>query len=172
METILDNNIKIIGEQKIYMKENCKMRGHVRYELRDEHGHIKDVQTSCNDITEEHDAVIATQALMGASGVSVIGFLDLGTGTGQATSDTTLATPHTGDGRIGVSKATASGGDDNDLVVSAYVPAGVYTASITEAGLFRGATTDNMMCYDDSISVVKGASDTLAVTWTITYGAS
>jgi len=156
-------------------KDSLDMRGHVKYDLFDEFGNIKQSFETANTVTELHDAVIAQQARLGESGVTVIGWIDFGTGTGQGSSDTTLDTVIT-EARIGVSKATAAGGDDNDLVVYATVAAGEYTATINEAGLFRGKRTANMMCYDDNsasgLNINKGATDTLAITWTITYGSS
>ncbi|HUV85219.1 MAG TPA: hypothetical protein VMV86_05870, partial [Methanosarcinales archaeon] len=52
--------------------------------------------------------------------------------------------------------------------------AGVCTATLTEVGLFiaSGQATADLQLYNDSLNVVKGATQILEVTWTVTYGTS
>jgi len=156
-------------------KDKVGVRGRVSYTLYDEDGNIKKQSDSYNTATELQDAVLATMMHMGESSTTGVGFIDCGTGTGGGASSTSLVTPIT-DSRIGISKATTAGGDDNDLVVTTTIPAGKFTATIEEFGLFRDFETATMMYYDDNSAsghaIPKGASDTLAITWTITYGAS
>ena len=63
---------------------------------------------------------------------------------------------------------------DNDVIFTGDWGAGDGTGSITEAGIFKGNsfTAGSMMAYNDTINVQKGASDTLKIDWTVTYGAS
>jgi len=153
------------------MKDDFGIHGNIKYELFDEHGNLKYIYVTNNDITVLHDAVVAAKIRDPASStVTTYGFIDLGTSTGGTTASTDLVAAH-GDARIGISKATSAGAADNDVVVTAFIPAGSFTGTLTEAGLFRtSAANPDMMCYDDSISIVKAAGDTLGVTWTITYG--
>lgn len=51
--------------------------------------------------------------------------------------------------------------------VAVYAP-GVATGTITEAGLFNDPTAGTMMSRTASLSAIKGASDSLTITWTIT----
>ena len=43
-----------------------------------------------------------------------------------------------------------------------------------DLGIFRtsGTTRNTLMTYNDGLAVVKGASDTLKIDWTVTFGAS
>jgi hypothetical protein len=45
--------------------------------------------------------------------------------------------------------------------------AGDGTGTITEAGIFDAASTGNMWCSSSFTGIVKGASDTLSITWTL-----
>ncbi len=56
----------------------------------------------------------------------------------------------------------------NAVAYTATFGAGVGTGTLLEAGLFNDATTGTMLSRTASINVVKGASDTLTIVWTIT----
>lgn len=152
--------------------EKMGIRGKVEYELRDEFGNLKDHGLLQNTITALHDALVADRLAGGTDALFTHGHA--GTGTGQTSASTNLATP-CAENRTAVTSSTqGAGGDDNDVVVVFTLVAGVCTATITEIGLFSNITytTADMKCYNDSISVTKAAGDSLTVTWTITYGAS
>ena len=51
--------------------------------------------------------------------------------------------------------------------VATYAP-GVGTGTIVEAGLFNDPTVGTMLSRTASLSAIKGASDSLTITWTIT----
>jgi len=154
------------------MKEKFGIKGKVHYVLRDKDGNIKAENIDTNTITAGMDAHVADQ--MSDSGDAAIGYIALGTGTGQTSVSTDLAT-YSADTLIALSGTMqSSAGDDNDVVYSGYWGAGVGTATITEAGIFLGSATSrsDLMTYDDSLNVTKGANDTLKIDWTVTYGAS
>ncbi len=156
------------------MKENFGIKGKLHVVLRNGSGEIKTEQFIDNTITNLMDAHVADQ--MSDSGDSQIGFIALGTGTGQIASSTDLAT-YKAATLIAISGTGAeqgTGGDDNDVVYYGFWGGGVGTDTITEAGIFLGSKTarDDMMTYDDSINVVKAAADTLKIDWTLTWGAS
>ena len=127
-----------------------------------------------NTITELHDAMIA--ALVCNQSTTTMLYGHAGTGTGQTSASTNLAT-HCDEARTAITSGTqGAGGDDNDVVVVFTLGAGTCTATLTECGLFptSNQATGDMLAYDDSVlnSVPKEASDTITVTWTFTYGAS
>ena len=154
------------------MEENLGIKGQIHYVLKDKDGDVKEENTSYNTITEVMDAHVADQ--MSDSGDAAIGFIALGIGSGQTTSDTDLNSFSAGTflALSGTLQGTAAA--DNDVVYSGYWGAGVGTATITEAGIFQasGTTRTTMCTYNDSINFAKGASDTLKIDWTVTFGDS
>ena len=155
------------------MEEKFGIKGKIEYELRDVDGNLKDSGVVDNTITALMDAHVADQ--MSDSTDAQIGYIALGTGTGETSASTDLATYSAGT-FLGLSGTATQGtaGADNDVVYSGYWGAGVGTASITEAGLFLGSASarSDMMTYNDALTVTKGASDTLKIDWTVTFGAS
>ena len=155
------------------MKDKFGIKGKVEYELRDVDGNLKDSGTIPNTITALMDAHVADQ--MSDSTDSQIGYIALGTGTGETSASTDLATYSAGT-FLGLSGTATQGtaGADNDVVYSGYWAAGVGTASLTEEGIFlgRASARSDMMTYNDGLTVTKGASDTLKIDWTVTFGAS
>lgn len=155
------------------MEENLKIKGKVAYELRDKYGNLKDSGVSYNTITNLMDAHVADQ--MSDQGDSAIGFIAIGSGTGQGAADTDLANYVNLIALSGAGALQGSGGDDNDVTYSGFWAAGEATNdSISEAGLFQasGTTRNTLMTYNDGLSVNKGADDTLKIDWTVTFGAS
>jgi len=119
-----------------------------------------------------HGVLIADHMAGGAD--TLISYGHAGTGTGQDAQDTNLAT-HCDEARTAIdSKTQGAGADANDVVYVFTLGAGVCTATLTEVGLFiaSGQTTADMQLYNDSLNVVKGATQILEVTWTVTYGTS
>lgn len=97
-----------------------------------------------------------------------------GTGTGQDAQDTNLAIP-CGEARTAIDSSTqGAGADANDVVYVFTLGAGVCTAQIEEVGLFTYVSylTEDMQFYDNTISVLKGGTQILEVSWTVTYGQS
>lgn len=154
------------------MEENFNIKGKVEYELRDKEGNLKDSGLIMNTITDLFDAHIAERLTANTTGS--IQFIALGTGTGQTRTSTDLATFEAGT-FLGLSGLIqGAGGADNDVIYSGFWAAGVGTATITEAGVFRssGTSRSTLMTYNDGLSVVKGADDTLKIDWTVTLGSS
>jgi len=150
------------------MKDKTGIKGHIKLVLRGPDGKIKESFEHSNTITELLDAHVADQ--MSDSTDGAIGFMAVGTGSGQTSASTGLAT--TNDSNALTSTTQGAGGADNDVVYVGDWAAGDATATITEAGIFLADNNTTMMAYDDSMNIVKGAADTLAITWTITFGAS
>lgn len=157
------------------MKENLGMKGKIDYTLKDKDGNIKDSGVIANTITNFMDAHVADQ--MSDQGEAQIGFIALGSGVGQTEASVDLSN-YISASLIALSGAgpiQGTGGDDNDVIYSGFWGAGVATNdSISEAGIFQvsGTTRDSMCTYNSGLSINKGASDTLKIDWTVTFGAS
>jgi len=154
------------------MKDNLGIKGELHIVLKDGDGNIKQDDILLNTITNGMDAHIADQ--MTDSGDATIGWMAVGSGTGQSASSTDLANFINIIALSGTSPIQGTGGDDNDAIYSAFWGAGVGTGSVREAGIFLGSATSrsDMMTYNDALTVNKGASDTLKIDWTVTFGAS
>lgn len=155
------------------MKDKQEIKGKLHIVLRDKDGNIKKEQTIDNTLTNLFDAHVADQ--LTDQGEAVIGFISIGSGTGQVASSTDLSNHINTLALSGSSPIQGAGGADNDAIYSGFWAAGVGTNdSITEAGIFRasGTTRDTLMTYNDGLSINKGASDTLKIDWTLTFGAS
>lgn len=154
-------------------EKNIPMKGKIEYTLRDESGKVKDHGIIENTITNFMDAHVADQ--MSDQGEAQIGFMALGSGTGQTASSTDLANFIDINALSGTGPIQGTGGDDNDVIYSGYWGAGDATNdSITEAGIFQasGTSRTTLCTYNDGLSINKGASDTLKIDWTVTFGAS
>lgn len=57
-----------------------------------------------------------------------------------------------------------------DITYTATFGAGVGTGNITEAGIFNAASAGDMLCRTTFPVIAKTASDTIAISWTITVG--
>ncbi len=153
-----------------------KIRGKMEYVLYDKDGKIKQTGGCENTITALHDALVADRLAGGSDALFTHGHA--GTGTGQTSASTNLAT-HFDEARTAVDSSTqGAGGADNDVVVVFTLGAGVCTGTVDEFGLFSASAqaTADMKTYSDNsasgYAIPKGANDSIVVTWTITYGAS
>lgn len=149
------------------------MKGKLAWELKDNTGNIKDSGEVTNTLTELFDAHIAER--MCANSTGSIQWMALGSGVGQDASSTDLSNFIEIIALSGASPIQGAGAADNDAIYSAYYAAGEGTnTNITEAGIFRtsGTVRDTLMTYNSGLSINKGASDTLKIDWTVTFGAS
>lgn len=155
------------------IKDKQNIKGKLHIVLRDEDGKIKSEQTIDNTITNLFDAYVADQ--LTDQGEAAIGFMSIGSGTGQTASSIDLANHINTLALSGSSPIQGAGAADNDAIYSGFWGAGVGTNdSIAEAGIFRasGTTRTTLMTYNDGLTINKGASDTLKIDWTLTFGAS
>jgi len=152
-------------------KELCgslKIKGHIKFELFGPNGVLKDVQEVDNLVTNLGFAMVANR-LSSSVTVAIPGWMEVGTSTGSTAASSTLATYIAGS-RTALDSSVASGAV---LTMICTFPAGTGTGTITEAGVFNVLTEDttDLICYDDSINVGKGAGDSLVATWTLTFSA-
>jgi len=136
--------------------------------LRGPDGQIKTERAVENQIQDLGDAHVADQ--LSDQGNAAMSHMAVGTGTGQAVGDTTLATEN--DRNALDSTTQGAAGDDNDVIYVCTWAPGDATAALTEAGIFNAAGAGVMLCYADFAAINKGALDTLVITWTLTCGAS
>ena len=145
----------------------------VHYECFGPDGKLKWMHdTPQNTLTELMDVMVADAIAAGPD--PLITHAHLGTGIGQGAADTNLSA-HFNEARTVVDSTTqGAGGSDNDVVIVTTFPAGICTGAVEEAGLFSNVAqaTADMKAYDDTISKVKAAADSLVLTWTLTFGAS
>lgn len=110
------------------------------------------------------DRVIGTGTLGGATGI--MNYMAVGYGTG-ANTDPAQTTLGSEVARVG---ATGSSSGNGAVQYQATFGAGVGSTGVTEAGIFNASTSGTMLCRTLFSVINKGASDTLAITWTITIG--
>jgi len=144
------------------------IKGRARLELRGPDGELKEVRDIENTITELMDAQVADQ--MSDQGDAAIGYMSVGTGSGQTAADVGLDALL--DRNALDSTTQGGGGDDNDVIYVCTWAAGDGTGAITEAGIMRLDDDATMMTYSDFAVINKGAADSLVITWTVTFGAS
>jgi hypothetical protein len=138
-----------------------RITGYVRIELRDAHGALKDEREIRNLVVTAGKSWIASR-MTGTP--ATMGWMQLGTGvTAPAPGDTTLTTPN--GSAVAVTSQTANA---NSVAYVCTFNAGVATGSNTEAGIFNAASSGTMLAHTTFTTIVKGASDTMTVTWTIT----
>lgn len=149
-------------------KNRFGIKGVMHLRLYGPDGKLKESRDIDNDITELMDAHVADQ--MSDSGDSAIGYMAVGTGTGQGSSDVGLSS--TLDSNALSSTTQGSDGADNDVVYIGDWAAADGTGALTEAGIFLEDNNTTMMVVASFDVINKGAADTLEITWTVTFGAS
>ena len=154
--------------------EKTSMKGHIKIELFDNDGNIKQIVEKDNTFMAVGDAHVADQLETGSDEVKM-GWMAVGTSSvAFATSGTVLGSEIDRNALNGSYPYQMSGAADNDVVYKANWAAGDATGALTEAGIFNASVADaGIMLAASTFSVInKGASDTLTITWTVTVGAS
>jgi len=151
-------------------KEKCLGIGVLHIEVFGPDGKLKDERIVRNKIMDVGDAHVAKH-MTGTSDPS-IGWMAIGTNdNNDNTTQTTLGAEI--DRNALTSRTQGVGGDDNDVIYIGDWAAGDGTSvGIKEAGLFNAAAVGTMLCRSVFTAIPKGGSDTLKITWTVTYGAS
>lgn len=132
----------------------------------DEFGVLKQEERSSNTVVTAGLNHIADQ-LSASPGGSAMSHMAVGTGnTAVNPADTALVTEND---RNALTSRTDSG------AVVTYVgtwSAGDATAALTEAGIFNAGAAGTMLARTVFSVINKGASDTLVITWTVTFAAA
>lgn len=143
------------------MNEPLSMSGKINAVLTNEHGEV----IAEHDVSNLIMTVGKTWAASRLAGTAsaVISHMAIGSGnTAPAVGQTTLVTETA---RVAITSGNASG---NVLTIVATFGPGVGTGSINECGLFNAASAGTMVARSTNVVLTKGATDTLALTWTIT----
>ena len=131
-------------------------------------GEIKEERIIHNTVTELSDAHVADQ--LSDSGEAAIGFMAVGTGSGQTSASVGLAVSLERHALTSTTQGAA--GADNDVIYVGTWNAGTGTGAITEAGIITADNNTSLQYYADFSVINKGAADSLVITWTATFGAS
>lgn len=144
--------------------------GKLHIELRGPDGKLKEERFVHNIITNAGDAHVADQ--MSDGGENPMSHMAIGTDDdpAPAVGDTTLNSQLDRNALTSVVQGTA--GDDNDVIYVGDWAAGDGTGTIVEAGIFNNSSGGTMLCRAIFTAIPKGGSDTLKITWTVTFGAS
>ena len=145
------------------VNDNIKITGDVKIDIIGADGAVKDSREIKNLVVTTGKTFIASRMVGVAS--TVMGWMELGTGTtAAAVGDTALQTAISGS-RVALTSGTSA---TNVVTYVASFPAGTGTGAVTEAGVFNASSAGTMLCRTVFSVVNKGAADAMSITWTIT----
>lgn len=145
------------------VNDSIKITGDVKIDIIGADGSIKDSREIKNLVVTSGKTFIASR-MVGTS-ATVMGWMELGTGTtAAAVGDTALQTAIAGS-RVALTSGTSA---TNVVTYVASFPAGTGTGAVTEAGVFNASSAGTMLCRTVFSVVNKGAADAMSITWTIT----
>lgn len=147
--------------------DQAEFVSNVLVEVFDDQGVLKDYRAIHNLVVTAGKNHIA--AFMAASPPAAMGWMELGTGATAAAAGDTLLQTALAASRVALTSRTSA------TNVTTYVgdwPAGTSTnTALTEAGIFNVATANTITMLARAVftAINKGASDTLKITWTVTF---
>lgn len=143
------------------VEETLKATGSVVILVHDAAGVLKDERRIDNLVVTAGKNLIA-ERMLDVPTKDAISHVAVGTGTtAAAAANTTLQTEAA---RVAIATAVRSG---NTVTYTANIPAGTGTATLAEAGLLNDAVAGDLLARTTFAPVVKGASDTMSVTWNV-----
>lgn len=143
------------------METNVKVTGRVKVQLFDESGQLKYEMEGPNAVVNTGDAFITSR--MAGTSSAVMSHMAVGSNNAAVIGAQTTLGAETA--RVALASTTPS---SNTIAYVATFGAGVGTGTIAEAGIFNAASVGTMLARTVSVSLTKGATDVLTVTWTIT----
>lgn len=146
------------------LEELQKFKGHFKIKVFDKDMKLKEVREVTNLIVTAGKNFLTTWLAAATQANAFMPGTAIGTGTNAPTTgDTTLQT------ELSRVPNTASSSTNVFQTLASFGP-GVGTGAITEAGMFSSSVSGGTMFARQVFSVVnKGASDTLQITWQITF---
>lgn len=150
------------------IKNTIEVTGRLQVILRGADGVVKDAREVDNLVVNAGLAFIASR-LIGTS-KAVMSHMALGGSTTLPAATQTNLISMLGS-REAIDSAVIGGVDGNQVVYTAIFEPGDATGAITEAGVFNGATGGDMLCRTTFAVVNKGASDSISMSWTLTFSA-
>jgi len=145
------------------------IKGWVDIYLTDKFNNVLEERHGENTISLNGHAQVANA--MSAKDESLMENMGVGTGSGQGTGVTTLASEISRMTLNATYPSQGAGGADYQVIYKAFWTAGEGTGAITEAGIFNQHTIDGggMLAYQDFTVINKGANDKLTITWTVDF---
>lgn len=144
------------------MYSKIKMIGRIQYNLTNQDGETIASGDVPNLVVTTGTELIAN--LLGGNSATLMSHMAVGTGSAAPTTSQTALVAEIG--RVAIATTVVS---NSTVQYTAVFPPGVGTGTIAEAGLFNAPTSGVMLSRSNSISVIKGAGDTLNVVWTISF---
>jgi len=145
----------------MFKKEELKVTGGLRVEIKDKDGNVKDTRELKNLVVTAGLGYIASR--MKEATATAMGWMAIGTGTTAAAAGQTALVTEAA--RQALTSTTVS---SNTVEYVASFAAGTGTGAITEAGVLNANSGGTMLCRTVFSVVNKGASDSMTITWTIT----
>lgn len=147
------------------MSNEIKLTGTITIELRGSDGKLKEKREVKNMVVNTGRALIIDR-LQGNT-PNVCDYIAIGTGgTAAAAADTTLGT------EVARAQGTLSQPDAYTDRCTYTFPAGTGTGNITESGRLNAASTGTLIARQTFTAVNKTSSDSLQITYDLTYAAS
>jgi hypothetical protein len=148
-----------------HLHAEAEITGHVLVEVFGPDGQLKDSRQVDNLVVDAGKAHIADRLSTTPTGAAM-GWMAVGTGAvAPAAANTALGTELD-------RNATTSITDSANVVtyVGNWAAGDATNSAITEAGIFNAVSVGTMLARATFTAINKGASDTLAITWTVTVG--
>ena len=145
------------------IKDDLKISGELAIIVTDKNGHITQSMKVPNLVVTTGKQYIASR--MAGTTATVMSHMAIGTGTAAANANNTALGNELGRAGSPLFSFQASG---NIITATATFVEGVGTGAISEAGIFNASSGGTMLCRTVFPVVNKQASDTIAITWTIT----
>jgi hypothetical protein len=150
------------------LQENIKASGLVQFQLLDEHGNVKD-QQSTNLVVNTGLRFIAESMLKTTSDTPArMTHMAVGSGTNNADAANTSLQSQLARVDLDSSTSVTTNVTNDAVQYVATFPAGTGTGAVTEAGIFNDPTAGTMLCRTVFPVINKSALDTLVITWKVT----
>lgn len=151
------------------LSEGIKVTGHVKYEVLRSNGDIEVIEYD-NLVVTAGKTALATLLSGAGAGNTWAPYMGFGTSTvAAAAGDTALGTELTTATYTGYARKsnTITNPSAGQVQFQASITGGA--ATISEAGLFSASTVGTLVAHQVFTGVPLASSDTLQVTWTITF---
>ncbi len=151
-------------------KTRKTLKGHIKLELFDAEGKLKQIIDKDNTFVDTGDAHVADQ-LAATPGEAAMGFMAIGTSSVPfAVESTELGSEIDRNPLVGGYPEQGTGANDNKVTYKATWAAADGSGALTEAGIFNSSLGSSMLAASTFPVINKGASDVLTITWIVTIG--
>ena len=147
----------------MFKKDESRVLGKLKIEVKDKHGKVKDTREVDNLVVDTGLAFIASR--MKDASATAMSHMELGTGTTAAAAGNTALETAISGSRTALTSTTVT---SNAVAYVASFAAGTGTGAVTEAGILNAASGGTLLCRTVFSVVNKGASDSMTITWTVT----